>query len=156
MATRTVLVDDLDGSDAHNSINFSVDGVFYEIDLSDENAAKLRSCLAPFIEAARRVSGPRGASNVRSLRPAPTAAKGQSYSEQLRAIREWARKQGHDISDRGRIPETILEEFRRAHAPKPREISLQGPASRQGGGGANNKEKKSSGQAVEVLFSHQD
>jgi hypothetical protein len=100
------LVDDIDGSQAHETINFGLDGVEYEIDLSEENAAELRDALARFVEYARRTGGRRRASR-RSPAPdgvVPAAAN----REQNQAIRTWARDSGYDVSDRGRIPAHII------------------------------------------------
>jgi len=107
---RTViLVDDLDGGEATEQVQFAVDGRSYEIDLSAENSAKLREALAPYISAARRRSG-RRSSYV------PTApARPTSDREHNQSIREWAATQGMKISERGRIPSTVLEAYRAAH-----------------------------------------
>jgi hypothetical protein len=114
MAQKTIvqLIDDLDGtsSDSIETVTFGLDGVVYEIDLSDDNAETLRDNLAEFITSARRTGG-------RTKRAATTpatagAANGTSRSrEQTQAIREWARKNGHEISDRGRIPASIIAAF---------------------------------------------
>jgi hypothetical protein len=102
------LVDDLDGSTAEETVEFGLDGVAYQIDLSDDNATKLRDALAEFVAGARRAGGrKRGAG-----RPAGTKARPASADrEQNQAIREWARKQGHKVSDRGRIPAEVLEAY---------------------------------------------
>jgi len=109
-------VDDLDGSTASGTVSFGLDGRTYEIDLSDENAAKLRDSLASFVAAARR-SG--GRSSVRRGRrsageteaPVPT----RTNREETAAIRSWARENGHEVSERGRIPKAVLEAYRSAH-----------------------------------------
>ncbi|HEY3606160.1 MAG TPA: Lsr2 family protein [Pseudonocardiaceae bacterium] len=122
MAQKTIvqLIDDLDGtsSETIETITFGLDGVVYEIDLSDDNAEKLRDNLAEFISSARRTGGraKRGAATS----AAAGAANGSGRSrEQTQAIREWARKNGHEISERGRIPATIIEAFE-ADAGKPK------------------------------------
>jgi len=104
------LVDDLDGSQAVETLEFSLAGRNYEIDLSEDNAKKLRDALAPFVNAARRVTARR--------RPGSSAgASGSRTSvadrEQNQAIREWARKRGMKVSDRGRIPVEVLEAYNR-------------------------------------------
>ncbi|OLR92158.1 histone-like nucleoid-structuring protein Lsr2 [Actinokineospora bangkokensis] len=121
MAQKTIvqLFDDLDGStgDDITSVEFALDGVRYEIDLNEENANRLRSELAEYIEAARRTGGrvKRGAA------PAQTRGAGEGRSkEQTKAIRDWARQNGHDISERGRIPSAVVEAFEEAHAAKPK------------------------------------
>jgi hypothetical protein len=113
MAQKTIvqLIDDLDGtsSDTIETITFGLDGVTYEIDLSDDNASRLRNNLAQFIESGRRTGGrvKRGAAST-----AAASANGSGRNrEQTQAIREWARKNGWEISDRGRIPADIIEAF---------------------------------------------
>ena len=107
------LVDDLDGGDADETVKFALDGIQYEIDLSDKNATKLRDILAPYVGAGSRVA--RGGVVVGGR-----AARGRGGAtadrEQNKAIREWARKQGMKVSDRGRIPQEIVDEF---HAKGP-------------------------------------
>ena len=102
------LIDDLDGGTASETVTFSLDGSRYEIDLSDKNAAKLRDSLANYVAAARRAPGRgpgRGGAGARRTRSV------RSDREQTQAIREWARKNGHKVGDKGRIPATILEAY---------------------------------------------
>jgi hypothetical protein len=108
MAQQTIvtLVDDLDGSEADQTVEFGLDGVSYEIDLSEPNAAKLRDALAGFVSHARRVGGRR-----RSGARAAGGARPGVDREQNAAIREWARKRGMKVSDRGRIPAEVLESY---------------------------------------------
>ncbi|MFB9906184.1 histone-like nucleoid-structuring protein Lsr2 [Allokutzneria oryzae] len=111
MAEKVIrtLVDDLDGSEAEETVEFAIDGVSYEIDLSSGNAGKLRDSLADFIGSARRVGGRRRSAGGRSAaRPGRPAAADR---EQNQAIREWARKRGMKVSDRGRIPADVLESY---------------------------------------------
>ncbi|PXY23478.1 nucleoid-associated protein Lsr2 [Prauserella sp. PE36] len=106
------LVDDLDGSEADETIEFGLDGVNYEIDLSSENAEELRDTLAQYIEHARRAGGRKRTQGKR----ANGQAQGRSSSadrEQNQAIRAWARKNGFDISERGRIPSEVTEAYHR-------------------------------------------
>ena len=102
------LVDDLDGGDAEETVKFALDGIQYEIDLSEKNAAKLRDVFAPYVGAGARVA--RGGVVVGGR-----AARGRGGAtadrEQNKAIREWAKKSGKEISDRGRIPQEIVDEF---------------------------------------------
>ena len=112
-------VDDLDGVPGEDvsTVNFALDGVTYEIDLRSENAERLRDSLADYVESARRVGGrvKRGAAPTAApARPADTRSK-----EQTRAIREWAKKNGYDLADRGRIPANVIDAFEDAHAKKP-------------------------------------
>ncbi|NMH96246.1 Lsr2 dimerization domain-containing protein [Pseudonocardia acidicola] len=108
--TTVTLIDDLDGSEADEQVEFAVDGKAYEIDLSAANVARLREALAPFISAARRASGRRGSSSTATAPSRPTADR-----EQNQAIREWAQQQGMKISERGRIPTNVLEAYHRNH-----------------------------------------
>jgi hypothetical protein len=104
-------VDDLDGSDAGGTVSFGLDGKTYEIDLSDDNAAKLRDVLEPYIGAARKAGG-RG----RTARQTVVAEKpARSNRDQTAAVREWARENGHQVSDRGRIPKSVIEAYQAAH-----------------------------------------
>jgi len=110
-------VDDLDGSpgDDVSTVSFALDGVSYEIDLNEENASRLRESLADYVDSARRVGGRvrRGTAPATSVRPADTRSK-----EQTRAIREWAKKNGYELADRGRIPANVITSFEEAHAKK--------------------------------------
>jgi hypothetical protein len=104
----TLLTDDLDGGDADRTIEFGLDGVNYTIDLSEKNAGKLRKALDPFLTAASKVG--RTAVNGR-IAPRAAAAPSRSNREQNQAIREWAIKNGYDVSERGRIPAFVIEAF---------------------------------------------
>jgi hypothetical protein len=115
MAQRVVveLVDDLDGtvSDDVSSVSFGLDGAEYEIDLSEDNAERLRDVLADFVAAARRTGG----RIKRSVGPTKQAPRASADREQTKAIREWARHNGFELSDRGRIPSTVIDAFEEAH-----------------------------------------
>ncbi|KXK60290.1 MULTISPECIES: histone-like nucleoid-structuring protein Lsr2 [Micromonospora] len=106
----TVLTDDLDGGKADRTVEFSLDGVTYTIDVSDENAGMLRKALDPYINAGRRI----GRGPVESGRPGRRGSRPISGMdrEQNRAIREWAVKNGHEISERGRIPVSVVEAYK--------------------------------------------
>ncbi|MDT0351660.1 histone-like nucleoid-structuring protein Lsr2 [Pseudonocardia charpentierae] len=115
MAQQTTVrfVDDLDGSDASGTFDFSLDGRQYQIDLSDENAAKLHDALAPFIGAARKTGG---RARGRASRPTAVAEKpGRSNRDQTTAIRQWARENGHEVNERGRISKSVIEAYQAAH-----------------------------------------
>ena len=99
------LVDDLDGQTADETVAFGLDGKQYEIDLSSKNAERLRSALSEFIAAARRNNG------RRRVRSSSTASRQAVDREQNQAIREWARKQGMKVSERGRIPSDVVEAY---------------------------------------------
>ena len=103
--TQVSLVDDLDGSQASGTVGFALDGKAYELDLSDANASRLRDALAPFLASARKIGGvQRQSSNKMS-------SSRVSDRERTTAIREWARQHGHEVSDRGRIPGTVLKAY---------------------------------------------
>jgi hypothetical protein len=102
--TITKLIDDVDGSAADTTITFALDGTNFEIDLSDSNAAKLRESLAPWIAGARRVRG--GGSAPRGPRAARRGA-----ARDAQAIREWARENNIEVSDRGRIKAEVVEMY---------------------------------------------
>jgi hypothetical protein len=106
MASRTVvrLEDDLDGSKAAETVSFSLDGVAYEIDLSVKNSEKLRRALQRYTNAGRRVGGHR-------TRDGHGNGTARSDPAQLAAIRDWAHHNGHQVSDRGRIPGHIVDEY---------------------------------------------
>ncbi|MEV4562009.1 Lsr2 family protein [Kitasatospora sp. NPDC049285] len=104
MAQRVVvtLSDDLDGGAAAETVHFGVDGKSYEIDLSADNAEKLRDALAPFVEASRRQSRTGKAFRRTVLTPDPAT------------VRAWAQSNGHDLPARGRIPKSVYEAFAEA------------------------------------------
>jgi hypothetical protein len=104
-----VLTDDLDGGKADQTVEFAVDGVGYTIDLSERNAGTLRKALDPYIAAGSRVG--RGHADVRSGRRRAGGAPARTDREQNRAIREWAVKNGYEVSERGRIPVSVVEAF---------------------------------------------
>lgn len=104
------LVDDFDGEGAADeTVEFGLDGVTYEIDLSNKNAGKLRADLKQWIESGRRVGG-------RRRGRAPTSGRGRAAidREQSAAIRDWARRNGHNVSTRGRIPADVIDAFHAA------------------------------------------
>lgn len=103
--TSVSLVDDLDGGEANETISFSLDGKELEIDLSSKHAAELRDALAPYIGAARKVTGRRSYARITS----PRAASNRDENQQIRA---WAVEQGMKISERGRIPGAVIEAYR--------------------------------------------
>lgn len=104
----TLLTDDLDGGEADRTVEFGLDGVNYTIDLSEKNAGKLRKALDPYLAVATRVG--RSAADGRGVRRAAAPA-GRSSRDQNQAIREWASKNGYEVSERGRIPSSIVEAY---------------------------------------------
>ncbi|HEV7209405.1 MAG TPA: Lsr2 family protein [Mycobacteriales bacterium] len=107
----TMLEDDIDGGEAIETVSFSLDGVAYEIDLNANNAARLRDEFAPWVGAARRAG--RGATRtaVRSAR----AARPRAGKSDLSGVREWARGQGLQVSERGRISADVQQAYDAAH-----------------------------------------
>ena len=102
---QVLLVDDLDGGEANETVSFGLDGNSYEIDLSSANSDKLRKELALYVEHARKVSAP---SRRRRARTGP----GRQRSAD---IREWAKQRGYHVNERGRIPASIVSEYEAAH-----------------------------------------
>jgi hypothetical protein len=104
---QVLLVDDIDGGEAAETVSFSLDGVSYEIDLTAAHAKKLRDDLATWVGHGRRSGGRK---NTRRL-----AASGGQRRGDLSAVREWARANGHDVSTRGRISALIQAAYDKAH-----------------------------------------
>lgn len=101
---NVVLVDDITNEPANETVTFAIDGTTYEIDLTDTHAAELRATMQQWINHARRAT-----KNTRTTN-GPTQAKTNRRSD-LGQIREWARGNGHQVSDRGRIPATIIDAY---------------------------------------------
>ena len=118
MAQKTIvtLVDDLTGEEAEDitTVEFALDGVTYEIDLDDKNSERLRDALAEYVAAARRTGGRRsngGGRRRAGAGPGPPRgpAPGGYDRETSKQIREWAKAQGFEVSDRGRVPNNVVE-----------------------------------------------
>jgi hypothetical protein len=109
---QVVLTDDIDGGEADETIQFSLDGIAYEIDLSEGNAEALRETLARYVDAARRVGG------RASRRSGGSSAKGRPGHDALdmSSLRSWARDNGYQISDRGRVSSEVRAAYEAAHA----------------------------------------
>ena len=107
---QVILTDDLDGGEADESVQFAIDGVSYEIDLSEANAEALREALAPYVEAARRVGGRSSRRSTAAARPA--AGERTDLSD----LRSWAREHGYQVSDRGRVSSEVRSAYEAAHA----------------------------------------
>lgn len=101
--TQVMLVDDLDGSDALETVSFGLDGIEYQIDLSEDNAKKIREFLAGYIEYGRRTGGRR---NHRSGTP--------TVKRSVR-IRQWAQENGYEISRAGRLPASVIQAYENAN-----------------------------------------
>jgi nucleoid-associated protein Lsr2 len=104
---QTVFIDDLDGSQAEGTVRFGLDGAEYEIDLSAEHARALRDALSRYVTAARRTGGGARRSARRGRR---ARADGVDSTE----VREWAKAQGIEVKDRGRMPAELLVKFKAA------------------------------------------
>jgi hypothetical protein len=111
MAKRTVhmLVDDIDGDEADETVRFAIDGVQYEIDLSTENATKMRDALARYMQVGSKV----GRTTATAARVSVGRGRGPATvdRDQNRAIREWAHGKGIGVSDRGRIRQEIVDRY---------------------------------------------
>ncbi len=97
---ETIFIDDLDGSQAAGTVFFGLDGTHYEIDLSAGHAGDLRSALNPYIEAGRKITGPRRSSRR------PSAGSPDSTE-----VRIWAKARGIEVKDRGRVPAGIVAQY---------------------------------------------
>lgn len=106
------LVDDIDGTDAVETVSFALDGQHYEIDLSEGHAAKLRDALSLYVAHARRTaSGRRGRTSAGSRGASRSTAGGPSAAE----IRAWAKENGLEVPDRGRVSAEVREAYDAAH-----------------------------------------
>lgn len=104
---KVILIDDIDGTPADQTIDFALDGVSYTIDLHDQHAAQLRETLARWVENARRTGGRRQA---RRLHSGSTPSR-----DDLNQIRAWGRENGYQVSDRGRVAKRIVDAYDAAH-----------------------------------------
>ncbi len=102
------LIDDLDGGTADETVKFGLDGTLYEIDLSKKNAKTLRAALDRFVRSARRMARAASASTAPRSRG---RGSGRSGREQNQAIREWALRKGLNVSPRGRISRSVIEQY---------------------------------------------
>ncbi len=121
------LVDDLDGTSSEDvsTVLFGLDGVSYEIDLSEANAEKLRESLAEFVESARRTGG----RIKRGTRPGQAGKS--SNSGEAGQIREWALANGYELAGRGRIPSHVVEAYKEAQAESKQAKSAKPAAKRR-------------------------
>ena len=104
---QTLFIDDLDGSAAEGTVRFALDGTEYEIDLNEEHAKELREALAQYVGAGRRANGAARRPARAGRRP---AASGLNTTE----VREWAKAQGMEVKDRGRVPAELVVKFKAA------------------------------------------
>jgi len=107
---QVILTDDLDGNEADETVSFALDGTYYEIDLAAQDSTALRAVSASSARPAGRETTPRRSGAAASGRNPATTDRAQTQ-----AIRDWARRNGHQVSDRGRIPTAVLEAFNAAH-----------------------------------------
>jgi hypothetical protein len=107
---QVILEDDLDGGSADETVTFALDGVAYEIDLKSDNAEKLRSLLAPYVDKGRKQSG-RLTSARRGGRNTARPAAGSADTAK---IRTWAKDNGFQVNDRGRVPSNVREAYEAA------------------------------------------
>jgi hypothetical protein len=106
---QTLLIDDLDGGEAESTVRFGLDGTDYEIDLNAKHADALRKALTPYVGAARRAPGSIARRPGRSGRRAGNVGGPDST-----AVREWAKSQGIEVKDRGRVPAELVAKFKAA------------------------------------------
>lgn len=115
-ATIEQITDDVDGSELDPSEvivqTFTINGVDYSLDLGAKSAEKFDKDMGKWIDKATRIGGRHKRS---SSKQAPTVSAPRTNKEQLAAIREWARQNGYEVSDRGRIPNTIVDAFHEAN-----------------------------------------
>jgi len=102
---QTLFVDDIDGGEAEGTVRFGLDGADYEIGLSVAHSEDLHKALAPYIAHGRKAGGARRAVRSRS---------GNGGAVDTHKVREWARGQGIEIKDRGRVPADVVEKYRQA------------------------------------------
>lgn len=110
MATQIqkILIDDLDGGEASETVTFAIDGTSYEIDLSGDNAKKLRDALSQFVSSARRAESAPARGRRRGTGQRPSREKSSE-------IRAWAKAHGISVSERGRIASSVVEKYEAAH-----------------------------------------
>lgn len=102
---QMLFVDDIDGSEAEGTVRFGLDGADYEIDLSVAHSEELHKALAPYVAHARKVGG---------TRRGPRGGRRNASAIDTHKVREWAKEQGIEIKERGRVPANIVEKYREA------------------------------------------
>jgi hypothetical protein len=103
---QTLFIDDIDGGEAEGTVRFALDGTEYEIDLSAKHSGELRDSLKTYIAHARKVGG-------RSRRGTARTGRKPSAIDTV-AVRAWARENGFDIKERGRVPASVIAKYREA------------------------------------------
>lgn len=120
MARKVVTLDDLDGtSEAAETVLYLCDGQYLEVDLSEQNAAKFRAVLAPFVKVSRRVPAKEAARKVQAYGPATNGVTAPAASTDPddfnpAIVRAWAIENGHEVSEKGRVPGSVVEAWRQA------------------------------------------
>ena len=104
---QTLFIDDLDGSAAEGTVRFGLDGTEYEIDLNARHTQELRDALARYVGAARRAG-------AAARRPGGGARWGPASGLNTTEVREWAKAQGIEVKDRGRVPADLAARFKEA------------------------------------------
>ncbi|HVN11080.1 MAG TPA: Lsr2 family protein [Kineosporiaceae bacterium] len=115
---QVILVDDVDGGEAAETVSFALDGVSYEIDVSEANADRLREVLAPWVGHARRVGGRSTGGRSRSSGAGGGRSRSASSGpakHDLSDVRAWARENGYQVSDRGRVSSEVITAYEQAH-----------------------------------------
>jgi hypothetical protein len=107
---QVLLVDDMTGGEADETVTFALDGASYEIDLTTENADKLRGLLSDYVDAGRKTGGRASRGRGRAARAASAGS-----SQDTAKIRAWAKDNGYEVNDRGRVPASIKEAYDKAH-----------------------------------------
>lgn len=108
---QVILEDDLDGSEADETVQFGLDGAEYEVDLSTENAQSLRNALATWVGVARRTGGRRKRPSQTPTAARPAQSGGGSSTGEIRA---WAQENGYEVSTRGRVSTEIRDAYDKA------------------------------------------
>jgi hypothetical protein len=123
----TSLIDDIDGSQADETVTFALDGISFEIDLNEKNAAALREFLLPYQQAGRKLARTPGYTHTKAVFRTPENNR----------IREWAKRHNIELADRGRIPQRVVDEYHASlSAPKPQPVTEPAPKKRIGRGKA--------------------
>ena len=106
----TLFIDDIDGGAAEGTVRFALDGTEYEIDLNAKHSDELRSALGKYVSHARKVGG----ATRRAGRTAGRTGRGVGSTLNTTEIRNWARENGFDIKDRGRVPADLVAKYQAA------------------------------------------
>lgn len=101
---QTLFIDDIDGGEAAGTVRFGLDGTEYEIDLNAVHTEELRKVLENYTAHARKVGG--------SARRAPRGRRSNADAIDTARVREWARENGYDIKERGRVPGNVVEKYK--------------------------------------------